>query len=160
MDSIDNAKLILNLLSNRTLDYLINDMHLEIKNSTINIEIVNSFSLEEFSALIALKEDMNGTIGLSTSTSLTHYLTRKFVFGEVSVEEVEDMAAETIAEILNIVLGNILKNFPIVQKGGKVNISTPYIMTSSSEISKSKKGSILICRFDTNHGKVILTYFI
>ena len=102
---------------------------------------------------------MNGTIGLSVSTKLAKFMVEQFVFGELSSEEVEEMAGDSVAEILNVVLGNVLKDFPVVKNGGHVDISTPYIMSRTMKISKTKSGLMVINQFNTNHGRLVLTFF-
>ena len=159
METLEIAQESLKLLSDRTAEYLINDMSLEIENIDVKPESIDSFSLESYTALINLKEGMSGTIGLSVSTALAKFMVSQFIFGEVSDDEVEEMAGDSVAEILNVVLGNVLKDFPIVKAGGKVDISTPYIMNKTSKISKTQDGIMIISQFRTNHGKVILTYF-
>ena len=159
MEALEIAKNSLKLLSNRTAEYLINDMGLEIENRNVEPESIESFSLESYTALINLKQDMSGTIGLSVSTALAKFMVSQFVFGEVTDDEVEEMAGDSVAEILNVVLGNVLKDFAAVRDGGKVDISTPYIMNKTSKISKTADGIMVISQFRTNHGKVILTYF-
>ena len=159
METIDEIKIALKALSTRTCEYLINDMGLEIENKESESEEVDSFSLEAYTALINLKQDVSGTIGLSVSMALAKFMVSQFIFGEVSDEEIEEMAGDSVAEILNVVLGNVLKDFPAVKNGGKVDISTPYVMNKTSKISKTEGGVILINQFITNHGKVIITYF-
>jgi CheY-specific phosphatase CheX len=135
------------------------DLSLNIVNTSAEPESIDSFKLESYTALINLKSDMCGTIGLSVSTNLAKYMVGQFMFGEVSDEEVEEMAGESVAEILNVVLGNVLKDFPVILDGGKVDISTPYIMHKTSRISKSDGCLMVVNKFDTDHGKLILTFF-
>jgi CheY-specific phosphatase CheX len=160
MESIEDAKFSLEALAKRASKYLEDDLGLELENTDLFIEEVDVFNLESYTALINLKHEMSGTIGFSVSINLARFMVGQFVFGDVSDEEVEEMAGDCVAEILNVVLGNVLKDFPAVKDGKQVDISTPYIMNKTSKISKTNAGTMLVCRFKTNHGKVILTYFI
>lgn len=159
METLETAKETISILSKRTCDYLIDDMSLEIEDTKIEPEDTVSFTLESYTALINLKYDLNGTIGLSVSTDLARFMVGQFMFGEVSDEEVEEMAGDTVAEVLNVVLGNVLKDFPIVKNGGQVDISTPYIMSRTTKISKTKSGLMVVSQFKTNHGNLVLTFF-
>ncbi|RLA81844.1 MAG: hypothetical protein DRG78_08525 [Epsilonproteobacteria bacterium] len=159
LTQLELATEAIEILSKRTCEYLINDMSLEIEDTTVSPSKIDSFTLESYTSLINLKFDMNGTIGLSVSTSLAKFMVSQFIFGEVSDEEVEEMAGDSVAEILNVVLGNVIKDFTVVRKGGKVDISTPYIMNKTTKISTAKSGLMVVNQFSTNHGKLILTYF-
>ena len=157
--SLENIAEVLEILSARMCEYLADDLSLEFEDSLIRPTKIDSFKLESYTALINLKSDMNGTIGLSVSTSLAKFMVSQFIFGEVTDEEIEEMAGESVAEILNVVLGNVIKDFPITKEGGKVGISTPYIMHKTSHISKSDGGLMVVSKFNTNHGELILTFF-
>jgi len=157
--SLETAKETIKILSKRTCEYLKEDMSLEIEDTSIVPEDIDFFTLESYTALINLKFDMTGTIGISVSTSLASFMVGQFMFGEVSDEEVDEMAGDCVAEVLNVVLGNVLKDFPVVKNGGKIDISTPYVMNKTTKISKTQSGLMVVSRFNTNHGKLILTFF-
>jgi CheY-specific phosphatase CheX len=160
MATEQEAKEALVILSKRTCEYCINDLSLEIDDTSPIPQNLDSFSLASYTALINLKNDMDGTIGLSASTSLAKFMVGQFMFGEVSDEEVEEMAGETVAEILNVVVGNIIKDLPKVKAGGKVDISTPLVMNKTLKISKPQDGIMIISQFNTNHGALVLSYLV
>ena len=157
---MSNEIITIEKLAERTIEYLQNDLGLAIKDDSIDVQEVEHFSLEAITALINLKNDAHGTIGLSVSMELAKFMLEQFALGDLEPEEVEELAGETVAEILNVVLGNIIQYIPVVIDGGTVNISAPYIMNKTSKISKSAQGKMYINNILTGHGKVILTFFV
>jgi len=157
---MSNNIIIIEKLAERTMEYLQNDLGLTVDNDSINAQEVEQFSLEAITALITLKNDASGTIGLSVSMELAKFMLEQFALGDLEPEEAEELAGETVAEILNVVLGNIIQYMPVVINGGTVNISAPYIMNVTTKISKSKQGKMYTSNILTNHGKVILTFFV
>jgi len=159
MSVLKNAKETLSIISKRTCEYLQDDMSLDIENNSITLDVLDSCFLETYTALINLKYDMDGTIGLSASTSLAYFLVEHFMCVKVNDNELEELAGESVAEILNIILGNVIQDFAVVKNGGQVDISTPFIIDNTAKIAKTKKGLMIIGEINTNHGKLILTYF-
>lgn len=152
---------ILEKLSVRTIEYLKNDINLDIvidKNYTI--DAVDFIDYHDISVLISLNKDMEGTVGMSVSKELSFEIAKSFLFGEPTQEEIDELSSEGIAETLNITLGNILQNLTLIKAGANVGISTPYIMTNKVNIVKKKNGKMFIVHLKYKNDTIILSYFI
>lgn len=150
---------ILEKLAKRTISYFQDDIAMQIDT---NYEIVEVDKIDYFdiTTLISLSLDMSGTVGMSVTNELAYEMVKNFIFGEVSQEEIEEMSAENISETLNITLGNIISELSVIQKGGKVNISTPYTMHNSVTITKKKNGKMYLCKIKSGDDTVLLSYFV
>ena len=87
-------------------------------------------------------------------------MVKNFNFGDIPAEEIIELASENVAETLNITLGNILKDLTIIKEGGSVNISTPYTMHNTVNITKKQNGMMYLCRLKSNEEVILLSYFI
>lgn len=150
---------ILAKLVKRTVAYFNDDLSLKM-DEDFSIEEVDHIDYLDTTSLITLSKDMMGTIGMSGSKKTTHTLAKAFLFGESTQEEIEELSEETIAEILNVTMGNIINELEIVKNGGKVEISTPYTMHNSVSITKKKNGKMYLCSLKFDEQTILLSYFI
>jgi CheY-specific phosphatase CheX len=152
-------KEVLTKLAKRTIDYLRDDLSMVDISEKYSIEDVDSINYLDISALVSLSKDLNGTIGMSVSRDFAHEMVKNFIYGNMDPKVVEDLSSENVAETLNITLGNILQDIDIIKSGGKVEISTPYIMHNSVSITKKENGKMSFCKLTYNDEEIILTYF-
>lgn len=150
---------ILVKLANRTIEYFKNDLELPIVSSYEILE-VDKIDYFDITTLISLSHDMSGTVGFSVSNELAYSMVENFIFGDISQEEIPELASENVAETLNITLGNILKELTIIKEGGSVNISTPYTMHNSVSITKKRNGIMYLCKLKSNNEVILLSYFV
>lgn len=149
---------LLEKLAQRTIDYCNNELSVNIENDfkIIKIDKIDYFDI---SALISLSNDMLGTVGMSVTNELANKMVEGFIFGDISKEEISELASENIAETLNITMGNILKELTVIKEGGTVNISTPYTMHNSVTITKKENGLMYLCKLKSKNETILLSYF-
>lgn len=152
-------KEILEKLAQRTITYFKNELFLEMSD-TYKISDVDKIDYFDITALISLSDDMIGTVGMSTTNKLSIKMVENFLASDIKEDELLEMSSENIAETLNITLGNILKELIVVQKGGNVEISTPYIMHNSVSITKKDNGVMYLCELKLDDEIIILSYFL
>ena len=151
---------ILKKLALRTISYFSNDLGMKDINDTFKIESVDSIDFLDISTIISLSNDISGTIGMSVSNALARKMVENFIYGDVTEEEINELASENVSETLNVTLGNIIHEIEIVKNGGKVEISTPYTMHNKVSISKKQDGTMYLCILKYNNEDIILSYFI
>ena len=150
---------ILTKLAKRTISFLKDDLAIEIDNN-FTIDKANKINYFDITTLITLSGDSSGTIGMSVTKQFSMLMAEGFLFGESTLEEIEELSSESVSETLNVTLGNIIKDLNIVKAGGSVDISTPYTMHNSVSITKKKTGKMYLCRLKSNDEIIILSYFI
>ena len=148
---------ILEKLSQRTISYY--DEYLNNKiDSKINIEEVDYLENLGKSVVIPLTDDMDGSVFMSISNEHANTLIADYIDESMSKVEVEELSENNLEELLNITLGNILKDLEIMKKGGLVGIKTPIIVKDN--ITKEENSKILISKLKYNNEDIILGYFI
>ena len=84
-------------------------------------------------------------------------LTKRFTYGEVSDEEVEELKEAVGSEIANILIGHSL---PLMPNGGKgITITPPLTLDDCKRISKSQSSNIIKFELKTNYGMIMLAVF-
>ena len=155
-----NIQTILELLSKRIIHYIHNDLNMDNVNSNFLIEEVNHIYYSDISTFISLSGDLAGTIGFSVSHNLAKLLVQNSIYGEIDNETLNELANENVAETLNITLGNIIKDLEVIKSGGKVDISTPYTLHNSVNITQKNNGIMYISQIKYLNEIIIVSYFI
>ena len=156
----NNMKKTLELLSERIIEYIKHDLQLDKVNSSFTIQDVSHIQYNDISTFISLNGNLSGTIGLSISNNLAKILVKHFIYGEIDEDTLSELASENIAETLNITLGNIIKDLDQVKLGGTVDISTPYTLHNSVNITKKKNGTMYLSKIKYLDETIIVSYFI
>ncbi len=151
---------LLENLAKRTIEYLNNDLSIKDVEKKFEILNVDKLDLLDISAMIALSGSLKGTVSLSVSNNMAYKMVENFIYGEMKKDELEELAGENVAEILNIVLGNILAQLNNPAQGVHIDISTPYTLHNSVSITKKKDGTIYFCELKYKNDKILLSYFI
>lgn len=155
---MDNYE-VLEKLTKRVIKYLIIDLNMYNIDEDFLISEVDTLEYNTVTTFIALSGDTNGTVGLSISDELATIIVEKFIFGEVSKDVIEEFTLQTVQEVLNITMGNIIKDLNIVKNGGKVEISTPFTLDKSEYPTKDKCSKIYTTEIQYDDQKIILSYF-
>ena len=156
----NNIKKTLELLSKRIIEYIKQDLQLDQIDSDFTIQDVCHIQYNDISTFISLNGNLSGTIGLSISNNLAKILVKHFIYGEVDEDTLSELASENVAETLNITLGNIIKDLDQVKLGGTVDISTPYTLHNSVNITKKKNGTMYLSKIKYLDEIIIVSYFI
>ena len=152
---------ILEKLSNRTIDYFEQDLGLgDGLDREYKIVSVENIDYHDRTVFISLTGDIKGTVGMSVTNQLSFDIAKAFVFGEMDDEELLELSSESVSEVLNVTLGNILNDINIIKNGGKVEISTPLPMAGSMNIKRKKNGQMFIVNLKHKDSVIILSYFI
>ena len=152
-------KEILIKLAKRTQSYFNEELGLKVDDSftIINVDKINYF---EITTLISLSNNMSGTVGMSVSSTIAKKMVRNFIYGNISEEDILELASENVAETLNITLGNILKELDVFKKGGSIDISTPYTIHNAGNIMKKKSEIMYLCTLYLDREPIYLSYFV
>lgn len=155
---MSDSKELLEKLTKRTIEYTSQHLGMDEIVKEYKIESKEIFEFLDISAKIELSGYIEGFVVLSVSKELALELADKSTFNEIDESILKELKGESIAEILNIVLGNILRYLDGVKQGKILDMSAPKI-TKTSYIVKDKK-EILVCMLSYKSEKIILSYFI
>ena len=152
------AKELLTKLASRVISYLRDEVGLKNVNNNFSIQSADYIQHLFVSSIIFLHKDMSGTIGMSMNKDLIAPIVESMMFCKITEAEINEYAADTVAETLNITLANVIQELDIVKNGGDVTISAPLILDQEAVIQKAKVGKILFVELSIENNKVILTY--
>jgi len=148
---------LLNKLTKRTIEYISKDLAMNEVEETFEIANEESLQLLDISTQIKLSGYMEGSIVLSISNTLAIELAKNSIFGELEESLLQELAGENTAEILNIVLGNVLMQLEGVKDGKSLEISAPKTTQNSYVIKKEKE--LLFSVLNYKNENIILGYF-
>jgi CheY-specific phosphatase CheX len=118
---------ILSRLSQRTISYFTENLNLPLQKDFLFKEY-ETLQPQDINVIIDLEGGVFGKIIMGVSSELAITMVNNFVKLELPQDEIEFLAAENVAETLNITLGNILKDFYLVSESETISISTPKIV--------------------------------
>lgn len=151
------GEIILDRLSKRVVEYIGNDLQLNVqKISQINIAKEIQFSNQ--TACISIFHPNNATLAMSTSYRLSELLLRNFLNIDILNADINEFSQASLAETLNITLGNIIKDLP--QEYGKITISPPFSLEDQQIIFQKDLSEMYIMRITIEGEIMILSYFI
>ena len=153
------AKEILTKLALRVISYLQNEVGLKTVDDSFSIQSANFVQYLFVSSAIFLNKDMSGTIGMSLDKDLIAPIVKSMMFCDITEEEIEEYAPDTVAEALNITLANVIQDLDVVKNGGDVTISTPLILDKKAVVQKTKTGELLFLELSAGNSKIILSYY-
>jgi two-component system chemotaxis sensor kinase CheA len=128
---------ILSKLSQRTIGYFTENLNLPLQRDVLFKEY-ETLEPKDINVIIELDGGIVGEIIMGVSSALAITMVNNFVKLELPQDEIEFLAAENVAETLNITLGNILKDFYLVSDSETISISTPKIIYKKDFINIAK----------------------
>jgi len=150
---------IIDKLTKRVIEYLKINLGIDKVEEDFFISDVDTLEYHCITTFISLSGDITGTVGLSVSHKLATILVEHSIFGEIDKKLIEELTIQTTQEILNITLGNIIKELNIVKNGGKVEISTPYTLDKKDYPTQEKYTKIYSSKIKYSDEDIILSYF-
>ena len=150
------AKELLTKLASRVISYLRDEVGLKNVNNNFSIQSADYIQHLFVSSIIFLHKDMSGTIGMSMNKDLIAPIVESMMFCKITEAEINEYAADTVAETLNITLANVIQELDIVKNGGDVTISAPLILDQEAVIQKAKIGKILFVELSIENNKVTI----
>lgn len=144
---------IINPILEKTLNYLKSEIGFEVEEyNCVNIE--QKLIPYDYTAVIGLGGAINIMFMISYENKALLELTKRFTYGEVSNEEVEELKEAVGSEIANILIGHSL---PLMPNGGKgITITPPLTLDDCKRISKSQSSNIIKFELKTNYGMIML----
>lgn len=149
---------ILDRLSKRVVDYIGNDLQLNVQNIS-QISVTNEIQFSNQTACISILNPNNASLAMSTSYRLSELLLRSFINVDIFNDEINEYSQATLDETLNITLGNILKD--LSPEFGKITISPPFALENQQLIvQKNVSDEMYLVKITIEGEIMILSYFI
>jgi|GEM_PF-5564773 len=130
----------------------------EFSMSVNKVECVNietNTTINNINFVSTLSGGINANLIFSFERELAKEVLKNFAFLEYEEEMEEEMISEVVAEFLNIVIGNAIKDFNL---DTRFNFSPPIGLFGEGKIFKNKSSDICKIKFDLNSGSMLIIY--
>jgi len=150
----DILKSLLLPLRDRSASYLENDLKISAKKQEIGSKVfTNSCSIKN-SSLLATTGSIEVYVAMGYDGTLFEEIVKIFLQGdEVQDEELVEIKESISCELVNIVVGNAIKN-PI--DNTSLNITPPLYIDEMSSVFKDKNSKILTTKIETIYGNIYI----
>lgn len=132
------------------------DMELELTSHTTKVVEIDSFKLCENSSLISIKGIISADIILTFNNKLLKYFVKTLLNEDVNCEDLELYRDSTVGELLNIIVGKSISNFPL-KISNSVDITPPTIISHKSEVQRGST-QIYCNTIETEFGEFKVIY--
>lgn len=150
---MEQEKEFLEKLTLRTIEYLSTELSFAPIQKEFTVKEVEELEFLDITSMIDLSGFFNGTIGLSITKEFALKILEKAIYGEIPKEQVEDLVSESVAETLNIVLGNILMEYE-----NTIEITAPKTSKEAIVVTQDEYKHLYCCEVLCENEKIILSY--
>lgn len=151
--------IVLEKLANRVIKYLKMELEIDKIQENFSITKVDQLKYHSISAFITLRGDIEGTVVMSVSNEIATIMLENFLASSFDDELIPELLIQTVQEILNITLGNIIQELTAVKQGAKVEISVPYIVNNINYPTKENYNYMYNAIIKCNNNDIVLGYF-
>lgn len=149
------VKRLIDAVTNYSLEYLQNDMSLEVEGMEYNLQAVKSLELRHLTALVAVGGNLGLYIAFSFDEPLIKHLFSVFTDGlelDTMDASAQSYVEETAGEILNTVIGNALAELP---KGeSAITLTPPLVLGEAKNIVRHKQAYFYTADISTPFGRM------
>jgi CheY-specific phosphatase CheX len=136
---------------NRTRDYLMHEVGIEVKKVTNNSADLDRVKLREFTAIIGVGGRIGLLVAFSFPRKLVDVLYSRLTAGfTVPPGEEADFRRSTVTEVANIIIGHCTADFSSF--GERICISPPILLEETKHIHRMKDAMFNCISFVTTHG--------
>jgi len=151
--NIDDINKILDCIKKEALNLFINDLSLNIENIENHIS-KNHISKNHFSSIELSNNNINLIIDLDIDNDLFEIIFKKFFKNDVTEEEKKELVDALPNEIINIIVGLSIRNFPNKYKNLILGLPLQIEDKKISNNTNTKLSSF--CRIVTSDGNLYL----
>ncbi|NRB37253.1 MAG: chemotaxis protein CheX [Pseudomonadales bacterium] len=138
---------------NRTDMYLVTETQIQTDKITYQFKNVNQIELYELTSIIAVGGNFSVLFAFSFERSVAEQImldfTADFPIGDM---DKEDCIKETVAELINIVLGNVLTDFSDQKE--IISLTPPIVISDAKNIYRDKSAVFLSAYLHSNFGSM------
>ena len=146
---------ILKPLTQTTMSFLGDELEIKPLSSNFNIGSDSNETSYICTSTITVGGGVNFTFAMSFEKNILQKLTKAFVYGKATKEELDEIQSSVANEIANTVLGNAIADFP--DDGMGVDISPPSIVDYLQIINNNFGNIIINSQIKTPDGAIALT---
>lgn len=151
IENSSDAKKFIEAVVKRTTSYLSDEAFINTLEIKYDLNTKKQFSLRNLTSIITIEDNLKITLAFSYDNSLIEKIFKEYSQDiEIEADEVQSYIEESAGDMLNIVLGNVLRQFQ--QSGKAFGISTPVIINDAKSIGKYKDTQFFAAELKTDFG--------
>ncbi|MFA7384240.1 MAG: chemotaxis protein CheX [Desulfurivibrionaceae bacterium] len=133
----DRHNQLVQAIGDRTVGYLKNELKITVRGTTAHMQDVKRMQLQHLTSILSVEADIRMLIAFSFDRELTERVFIASTQGlDIAEDEQEMMREETVAELINIIVGNAMAD--LASRGTVIPISPPIIINEAKNISRNK----------------------
>ncbi len=137
----------------RAKSYLQEESNISTRNISYDFYNVNNLELNYLTSIMAVEGHLDVLFAFSFDKNIAKKIMEEYTAELPSPNDnPEDYIEETVADLINIVLGNALGEFNI--GGEAIRVSPPIVISGAKNIHKNKTAQFLTAELGTDFGKL------
>ena len=153
----DRHSRLVQAIGNRTVSYLRDELNIPVRGTTVNMRDVKRMQLMHLTSILAVEADIRMLIAFSFDRELTERVFTASTEGlEIAEDEQEMMREETVAELINIIVGNAMAD--LASMGTVIPISPPIIINEAKNITRNKGATFYTLDIVTDSGMLSIHF--
>ncbi|MBU4176636.1 MAG: chemotaxis protein CheX [Desulfurivibrionaceae bacterium] len=153
----DRHSRLVQAIGKRTVGYLRSELGIPVQRATVHMQDVKRMQLQHLTSILSVEADIRMLIAFSFDRELTERVFTASTEGlEIADDEQEMMREETVAELINIIVGNAMGD--LAAKGTVIPISPPIIISEAKNITRSKGATFYTLDIVTESGMLSIHF--
>ena len=129
------------------------DLHVTCKEN-FQVEGIKKIELNKITAITNIKGALEIVVIVSFSEPVLRKLVRNFILDEITLDEEEAYMGDVLGEVVNIIIGNSLRQFPGLEE--LLILDPPILLSSEDALFRYKDSQIWGCNLQTELGNISL----
>lgn len=153
----DRHSRLVQSIGERTVAYLRDELDIPVRITTVHMRDVKRMQLQHLTSILSVEADIRMLIAFSFDLELTERVFAASTEGlEIADEEQEMMREETVAELINIIVGNAMAD--LAATGTVIPISPPIIINEAKNITRDKDATFYTLDIVTDSGMLSIHF--
>lgn len=153
----DRHSRLVQAIGDRTVGYLRNELKIPVQITTVHMRDVKRMQLLHLTSILSVEADIRMLIAFSFDRELTEGVFIASTEGlEIADDEQEMMREETVAELINIIVGNAMGD--LASAGTIIPISPPIIISEAKNITRNKGATFYTLDIVTDSGMLSIHF--
>lgn len=153
----DRHSRLVKAIATRTVSYLKDELAIPARKIMVHMRDVKRMQLLHLTSILTVEADIRMLIAFSFDKELTERVFIASTEGlEIDDDEQEVMREETVAELINIIVGNAMGD--LAAKGTVIPISPPIIISEAKNITRNKGATFYTLDIVTDNGMLSIHF--
>jgi CheY-specific phosphatase CheX len=153
----DRHSRLVQAIGDRTVGYLRDELAIPVRETTVRMRDVKRMQLLHLTSILSVEADIRMLIAFSLDRELTDRVFIASTEGlEIAEDEAEMMREETVAELINIIVGNAMAD--LASTGTIIPISPPIIISEAKNITRTKGATFYSLDIVTESGMLSIHF--